>query len=60
MAIITKPFRATSSLATLQSIIKPGELVELIDPDGGPSSFFLMDRNGHLHNVPFSLTSPNV
>ncbi len=55
MAILTKPFRSTSSMVVLKKIIEPGELIELIDPDGGPSSFYLSDRNGHLHQVPFSL-----
>ncbi len=55
MSFISKPFRATPSLEAIKADIHPGELVELIDSDGGPSSFFLSDRNGYLFKVPFTL-----
>jgi len=55
MSFYSKPFRATSSLEAIKADIHPGELVELIDPDGGPSSFFICDRNGHLFKIPFTL-----
>jgi hypothetical protein len=52
-----RPIRHTEraeSLIEKQDEIYPGELIELVDPEGGPSRFVLKDRSGHLHEMPFS------
>lgn len=55
MPLIVKPFRFCGADKLTQSALdrlEPGELAEVVDPDGGPSQFIIKDRSGHMHELP--------
>lgn len=53
--MIIKPIRFCRSDKLTQSALdnlEPGELGEVVDPDGRPSQFIFKDRSGHVHELP--------